>query len=737
MRILFVFHNVYFFRYYDGVIRTLRAKGHEVIVSANLNMMTTGYTDRALRKCVEESGCREEPIILPEGRPMFGAVLRDIIGYSNYFRTGHPSPKWAAKWKKYLPKSAQKLIDLPIIGRLLQIRPIRKLLIRLEKRISPDRRVFDRLKNDPPDVVVACPFIWTLSADADYVKAAAQLNIPTVVGVASWDHLAGKGHFPLTPDVTLVWNKEMECEAVALQDIPAAKVMVTGAPPFDFWFDAAPTVERKAFLKQAGLPVDKPYVVFLCSSRPIAGENEPHVIKDMIDTFQKDESTKEIQILIRPYPSQAYVWESFSYQNSSIWPREGEWPDQDQARQNLFNTLYHSLAVIGINTTAMLEASVIGKPCLTIMTEEFKGSQTERAHFQHILRGGFMETATHYADVQSILADLLRGIDRKAAARKEFVRNFLRPRGLHYTAAEIAANAIEMAAKCVVQVQNSVSYAVCPFCASNEIYSCGPIDYPFPTLFADTQISLTQRAELWKCKDCESGFTQNVVKENDAIAFYSNKTSERWSSTEPFEDRRPAPVVNAIRDLLKPGMKVLDVGCSVGTFLDFASRQGCETYGLEYSESALAVAAAKGHICRKSIEDFDTNQKFDAVFFFDVVEHLYDVGKVFTQYTELIKPGGLLIVLTGDIHCANAEKHGKSWWYLRYCEHIMFPSTKYYSTLLPEYEMLAAHKVYALKWQDGSFGWKLNNIIRQKVQQDYHGIPSLSPDHILVVLRRR
>lgn len=445
MKVLFVFHNVYFFRYFEGTVRSLRAKGHEVVVATNLKRMSKGYTDRALRKCIEECGCQEEPIILPAGYSMVGAVLRDIIGYSNYFRPEHPSPTWAAKWKKYLPKAAQFILDFPLVGRLLRKRGVRNILRSIERRLAPDDRVVSRLENDPPDVLVACPFIWTLSADADYVKAAARLNIPTVVAVASWDHLAGKGLFPLIPDATLVWNEEMAREAIDLQDIPAEKIVVTGAPSFDFWFDAAPTVERASFLKQVGLSFEKPYVVFLCSSRPIAGTNEPRAIKEMADHLQRGERTKDIQILVRPYPSRAGLWKDFNLPNTSIWPRDGEWPDDQQGRQNLFNSLYHSMAVIGINTTAMLEASVIGKPCLTIMTEEFKGSQVERAHFQQLLRAGFLETAGDYVEAQRILEDFLSGVDRKESARKEFVKNFIRPKGLQYCAAEFSANAIEMA----------------------------------------------------------------------------------------------------------------------------------------------------------------------------------------------------------------------------------------------------------------------------------------------------
>lgn len=287
-----------------------------------------------------------------------------------------------------------------------------------------------------------------------------------------------------------------------------------------------------------------------------------------------------------------------------------------------------------------------------------------------------------------------------------------------------------------VVVQNTASHSVCPFCNSNRIYSRGQIDYSIPVKFADTRIVLDRRAELWECGNCESCFVQNAVREKDAFSFYSIKKSIRWSSTDPFAVRRTRQVVDIVRGVLKPGMSVLDVGCSTGIFLDFAATLGCKTYGIEYAKRARTAASAKGHICNETIDDFDATLSFDAIFGFDVVEHLYDVNAFIKRFAAHIKPGGLLIMFTGDIHCANAIKYSRSWWYLRYPEHVMFPSIQYFSTL-PDFEMLTAHKTYGLKWQDGMLGWKLINIAYKKIIRDYHGMPSLAPDHILVILRRK
>lgn len=445
MKILFVFHNVFFYRYFDGVVRTLRSRGHEVAIAVNLKRMTEGYTDRALRTCVQETGCIEEAIIQPDGWSEVGAMLRDINGYANYFRRNHPSPTWTIKWKKYLHKRVQRFLNFKFAEPLLRLSLVRWILKKIERKWKPDARVMQRLRKNKPDIVVACPFIWTMSADADYIKAAAKLKIPTVVAVASWDHLAGKGIFPLLPDVTLVWNHDMAKDAFYLQDIPEHGIVTTGSPPFDFWFDAMPSMDRKSFLKEVGFTEEHPYILYLCSSRPIAGNSEPDVVRNLIKALSDNNATKGLQIVVRPYPSMAKVWDGVEIPKVRIWPREGEWPDTDQARQGLFDTIYHSAAVIGINTTAMIEASVINRPCITLMTKEFESSQTGRAHFQQMLKGGFLEVVRNFSEAAGVLAALHSGNDSKAQNRKSFARVFLRPGGLEHRASELAAKVIEMA----------------------------------------------------------------------------------------------------------------------------------------------------------------------------------------------------------------------------------------------------------------------------------------------------
>jgi len=107
--------------------------------------------------------------------------------------------------------------------------------------------------------------------------------------------------------------------------------------------------------------------------------------------------------------------------------------------------------VIGINTTAMIEAAIVGKPVLTILEPTF--AQEGTLHFHHLLEenGGFLHAAS---SLDEHLAQLRRVLDEgeaDAERRRRFVESFVRPHGLDRPATPIFADALEELARVPVQ----------------------------------------------------------------------------------------------------------------------------------------------------------------------------------------------------------------------------------------------------------------------------------------------
>ena len=109
----------------------------------------------------------------------------------------------------------------------------------------------------------------------------------------------------------------------------------------------------------------------------------------------------------------------------------------------LYDTVYHSAAVVGLNTSAEIEAAIVGRPVFTIVDRNAAGQQGT-LHFHYLLRsqGGHVELASDFDEHRTQLSAALSG--RGDRSRIEaFVRRFVRPKGLDVPVAPIVADALE------------------------------------------------------------------------------------------------------------------------------------------------------------------------------------------------------------------------------------------------------------------------------------------------------
>ncbi len=112
---------------------------------------------------------------------------------------------------------------------------------------------------------------------------------------------------------------------------------------------------------------------------------------------------------------------------------------------------------------------------------------------------------------------------------------------------------------------------------------------------------------------------------------------------------------------LKPGVRVLDVGCGRGEVVLHAARAGAEAWGFDYAQGALDLAQeslddpehvdlrAQIRLLRSSALDLPlADDYFDVAYMLDVVEHLYphELERSFREIHRVLKPGGRLIVHT-------------------------------------------------------------------------------------------
>jgi hypothetical protein len=334
-------------------------------------------------------------------------------------------------------------------------RSVSRLAARLEDAIPTSGEIDRYVRKLAPDLVLATGMVRHASCEVELLKSARRLGIPSGTFVASWDNLTNKGSLKFTPERVFVWNEVQVREAVELHGIPRERVRTTGAHLFDEWFERSPSRSREELLGPLGLDPAQPYIVYLCSSRNIARTGEVDFIRRWIGALRSssDERLRGFNVVVRPHPNVALAADEVEagLERVAVWPAQGVHPVAAQARADFFDTLAHSAAVIGINTTAMIEGAILGKSVLTVLVSEF--AQKTTLHFHNLLaeNGGFLHVAAnledHVEQLGRVLDEDAVGVDR----RLRFVQSFVRPGGLDVPAAPIAAAAIEELAELPVQ----------------------------------------------------------------------------------------------------------------------------------------------------------------------------------------------------------------------------------------------------------------------------------------------
>ena len=287
----------------------------------------------------------------------------------------------------------------------------------------------------------------------------------------------------------------------------------------------------------------------------------------------------------------------------------------------------------------------------------------------------------------------------------------------------------------MIKVNNNLRHNSCPLCKSNLITFRGPIACENPTYFSTVIVELVNQPELWSCSTCLSSFVQNSVCEKDAIDLYTRgSSSERWTVLN-FEKSKTTEIVNFFELILEPNLKVLDIGCGSGNFLDFALNKGCITHGVEYSQTSLQEIERKGHVAFSDLDQ--VKQSYDLITAFDLIEHLYDVPKYLQTCNEKLSSNGCLAILTGDVSSLSFRISKSNWWYAKYPEHIVFPSKNYfinYSGL-----MLSSwnNTYHAPEAKFNPIVSLTKVVIKLLIKSSYNGVPSVGTDHSLILLKKK
>jgi 2-polyprenyl-3-methyl-5-hydroxy-6-metoxy-1,4-benzoquinol methylase len=136
----------------------------------------------------------------------------------------------------------------------------------------------------------------------------------------------------------------------------------------------------------------------------------------------------------------------------------------------------------------------------------------------------------------------------------------------------------------------------------------------------------------------------------------------------------------------KPG-RLLDVGCGTGLFLETARRAGWDVRGTETSEDSITYARqfTQAPIFHGELKSLGDDSTYDAVTYWDVLEHLPDPRAELRLARERLDPGGVVGVSFPSVQGLKARLKGDRWrYYAPSMGHISHFTPKTLSMLLSQ-----------------------------------------------------
>jgi hypothetical protein len=435
VRILFSVRNPSYVRHYESVLRLLAERGHEVLLVAE-------RSDRHPWPAPVLDLVKTHPRIslsfMPEmsGDSWFELATR-FRQARFYLRFLDPEyrgmPALLARTRSRAPRPAIRLAEtLPIGGggrRLLA-----RALSALERATGTSAPFHAYLESTAPDVVVMTPLVVLKTSQLDLARAAIERGVRNVFAVASWDNLSSKGELTFAPQRVVVWNEVQKREAIDLHGVPAGRIEITGAQVFDEWFVKQPATSREEFCARVGLRADRPIVLYVCSALLEGSAAETGFVMQWVRHLRasRHAALRECGILVRPHFKRWEEWQAVSLtglDNVVCWPPAGAVPVDAGSKTDYFDSLFHATAVIGLNTSAMIEAAIVGRPVHTVLLPEFRDNQEGTVHFHYLLSGPnrLLVSARSLEEHADQLAATLADAGPHAAHSASFVRSFVRP----------------------------------------------------------------------------------------------------------------------------------------------------------------------------------------------------------------------------------------------------------------------------------------------------------------------
>ncbi len=216
-----------------------------------------------------------------------------------------------------------------------------------------------------------------------------------------------------------------------------------------------------------------------------------------------------------------------------------------------------------------------------------------------------------------------------------------------------------------------IDLAACPACAGRSLRPCKKGTYAGRLTRDEIKITDSQYGRIWDlslCLDCGHIFANPCPSPDFIFSLYGQVCDPEYEEEAAGRSRNFLRILDALERMIPERGALFDVGAATGILLDLARSRGWQPDGIEPSSWAVKIAAEKYRLALRH-GPFETaalkENAYAAVLMVDFIEHTPLPHEAVVRAQRILRPAGVLVLVTPDVHSPAAKIAGRRWWHLR------------------------------------------------------------------------
>lgn len=205
----------------------------------------------------------------------------------------------------------------------------------------------------------------------------------------------------------------------------------------------------------------------------------------------------------------------------------------------------------------------------------------------------------------------------------------------------------------------SSKYNIVKFSYGNNNIKTSSSDY-----YNCTSMSHGEKPDVIKCLECGLSQIKSSIIPSNLLELYKDVSDEEYFNSIDTKVKTFERAYNETKEYINYSDKILEIGSYYGIFLNTLYKKGFKDIeGIEPSRTASEYSNKhyKFRVLNKSFENIDFHNEYNAIFSWDVFEHVLDPNLFLQKSNKALKKNGILTLSTIDIDSRFAKVLGRRW----------------------------------------------------------------------------